>query len=77
MIVVLVHKPDEVVTPALSPFDGISVYGIYYESEHTAVISMVETLMHEHPDWAFVTTSNHKISVGFNVAPRQTPKRRD
>jgi hypothetical protein len=78
VIVVLVHKPEEVVTPQLSPFDGIAVYGIYYESEEQAVHAMVEKLMNENPDWAFVTSNLHKMQIGFDVpkATKPAPRRR-
>lgn len=79
MIVVLVHKPETVVyQDPTAHFDGISVHGIYYETEHPGVLDMVANLMKEHPDWAFQVTSDHKLSVGFNVpqATKPAPKRR-
>lgn len=79
MIVVLVHRPEDVLYQDPSAhFDGIKVYGIYYESEHPGVLDMVANLMKEHPDWAFQVTSDHKLSVGFNVpqATKPAPKRR-
>jgi hypothetical protein len=76
VIVVLVHKPEDVLTPDVTPFEGTTVHGIYYEAEIAGVSGMVENLMNEHPDWAFKVVSNIKISVGFSVpqAPKPQPR---
>jgi len=71
MIVVMVYRPEATVGPHQSsaqddfdPFNGIEIYGTYYDAEDKSVMAMIDQLKVEHPGWKF-HMSVEKIKVGF------------
>jgi hypothetical protein len=58
MIVVSIWRPDLATAETLEdvkkdPFDGMEVFGIYYDSTQKKVEEMVSKLADAHPDWRF------------------------
>lgn len=86
MIVVLVYRPEATSAAGLNemqhfqvPFEGIEVYGMYYEAEEKYVLEMVNDLKDNHPDWHFQIDPHVKSYVGFHTdrlkVPKQTGRR--
>ena len=73
MIVVLVYRPEAADSPdesdAQDRFDGIEVYGIYYDAESVAVTEMVDSWKETHPKWHVLISTGDKIKVGPNTFP--------
>lgn len=70
MIVVLVYRPEAVSGAGVEeqphksgPFEGIEIYGMYYEAENDAVTAMLDKLTDEHPDWHFHVEPHVKSTV--------------
>ena len=83
MIVVLVYRPEAVSGAGVAeqphndvPFEGIEVYGSYYEAESAGVDEMVMALSREHPGWHFHIEPNVKSYVGFHPERLKVPARR-
>jgi hypothetical protein len=81
MIVVLIHRPEEMDGPHQSsaqddydPFNGVEIYGIYMDAEYKAVMDMVNDLADANPKWHIHVSPNEKMKVGFNTATANIPK---
>jgi hypothetical protein len=74
MIVVMVHRPEAADGDTSDPFDGIEIYGSYYEAEEKYVLEMVEGLVVQHPDWHFHIDPHVKSYVGFHTDRLKVPK---
>jgi hypothetical protein len=76
VIVVLVHRPDNTTGQLHDkvPFEGVEVYGMYYEAEEKYVDEMIVVLKDEHPSWQFMLDRHVKSYVGFHTDRLKVPK---
>lgn len=81
MIVVLVYRPEAVSGAGVAenphgdnPFEGVEIYGMYYEAEEKYVLEMVDQLKDEHADWHFQIDPHVKSYVGFHTDRLNVPK---
>lgn len=77
MIVVLVYRPEAGEYPPGmhedDPFDGIEIYGSYYEAEEKSVMEMIDGLLVQHPGWRFHIDPHVKSYVGFHPERLKVP----
>jgi hypothetical protein len=74
MIVVMVHRPETADGDTSDPFDGVEIYGMYYEAEEKYVMEMIDDLTVQHPDWHFNIDPHVKSYVGFHPDRLKVPK---
>lgn len=81
MIVVLVYRSEGTSGAGLNdephgtvPFEGIEIYGMYYEAEEKYVMEMVNKLKDENPSWHFMIDPHVKSYVGFHADKLKVPK---
>jgi hypothetical protein len=78
MIVVMVYRPEAGEYPPGmhedDPFDGIEIYGMYYEAEEKYVLEMVDELKDKNPKWHFHIDPHVKSYVGFHTDRLKVPR---